>query len=109
MTRPEGLPRRPHVAGELDYADLQGNLARGYPHGYGRYVFVRIADAARGREWLKGLQVTSAELWDAPPAETLNLAFTFGGLAALGVSSQLLATFPSFCPCRLGCVQSRII
>ena len=76
--RPEALPRRPHVPGELDYADLQGNLVRGYPHGYGRYVFVRVADAARGRAWLKGLQVTNAELWDAPPAETLNLAFRTG-------------------------------
>ena len=92
--RPDALPRRPHVAGELDYGDLQGNLVRGYPHGYGCYVFVRVADAARGRAWLKGLQVTSAELWDSPPPDTLNLAFTYGGLAALGLSPQLLATFP---------------
>lgn len=94
MTRPEGLPRRPHLAGELDYADLQGNLVRGYPHGFGAYVFVRVADAARGRAWLNGLTATNAERWDEPPPDTLNLAFTHAGLAALGVSSQLLATFP---------------
>jgi Dyp-type peroxidase family len=94
MTRPEALPRRAHVAGALDFPDLQGNLVRGYPHGYGAYVFVRVADAARGRAWLHGLTVTNAELWDAPPPDTLNLAFTSAGLHALGVSPQLLATFP---------------
>jgi Dyp-type peroxidase family len=94
--RPDALPRRPHVAGELDFSDLQGNLVRGYPHPCGVYVFVRVSDAARGREWLRGLvaRVTSAARWDEPPADTLNLAFTYPGLAALGVSSGLLATFP---------------
>jgi Dyp-type peroxidase family len=94
--RPDALPRRPHVQGELDFGDLQGNLVRGYPHPCGVYVFVRLGDAARGREFLRGLvpQVTNAELWDEPPSDTLNLAFTYSGLAALGVSAQLLATFP---------------
>jgi Dyp-type peroxidase family len=77
-------------------ADLQGNLLRGYTHESGAYVFVRVADAARGRAWLHGLvrEVTTAEPWDEMPSDTLNLAFTYPGLAALGVADSMLATFP---------------
>jgi Dyp-type peroxidase family len=96
LGRPEALPHRRRSRVEIDVADLQGNLLRGYTHESGVYVFVRVADAARGREWLHGLvrEVTNAEPWDEPPADTLNLAFTYAGLAALGVSPAMLATFP---------------
>jgi Dyp-type peroxidase family len=77
-------------------ADLQGNLLRGYTHESGAFVFVRVSDSARGRAWLHGLVrgVTTAEPWDEMPSDTLNLAFTFAGLAALGVPAPMLATFP---------------
>ena len=60
-------------------------------------MFVSCASTTRrGGAWLKGLvrQGTSAEPWDESPSDTLNLAFTCAGLAALGVSPALLATFP---------------
>ena len=54
--RPSLLPRRRLVrATELELGDLQGNLVRGYTFPVGRYVFVRVADAAAGRRWLAGL------------------------------------------------------
>ena len=94
--RPDALPHRRRARVGIDLEDLQGNLLRGYTHESGAYVFVRVADAARGRQWLHGLvrEVTTAELWDEMPSSTLNLAFTYAGLAALGVSRSLLATFP---------------
>ncbi len=94
--RPEALPRRGNARAGIDVADLQGNLLRGYTHESGAYVFVRIADARRGREWLHGVVrgVTTAEPWDAMPPDTLNVAFTYAGLAALGVEPSMLATFP---------------
>ncbi len=96
--RPRLLPRRRQTAAELDLKDLQGNLVRGYTYPVGAYVFVGVADAARGRAWLRGLvdQVTTAEPWgpDGAPETTLNLSFTYTGLVALGVDAALLATFP---------------
>jgi Dyp-type peroxidase family len=94
--RPDLLPRRRRSRAGIDVDDLQGNLLRGYTHESGAYVFVRVADAERGRRWLHGLMsgVTTAEPWDEMPSDTLNLAFTFSGLAALGLPAALLATFP---------------
>ena len=64
--RPRLLPRRRQTAAELDLKDLQGNLVRGYTYPVGAYVFVGVADAARGRAWLRGLldDVTTAEPWE---------------------------------------------
>jgi len=95
--RPSLLPRRRLVrATELELGDLQGNLVRGYTFPVGRYIFVRVADAAAGRRWMAGLlpSVTNAEPWDEAPDSTLNLSFTHDGLAALGVDRSLLAGFP---------------
>jgi Dyp-type peroxidase family len=82
----------------LDLSDIQGDILRAYGNAYMRtsYVFVRIADAARGREWLGGLvdSVRSAEPWEGDKPDThLNLALTYAGLAQLGVPEGLLATF----------------
>jgi Dyp-type peroxidase family len=94
--RPDALPHRRRSRVGIDLKDLQGNLLRGYTHESGAYVFVQVADAARGRRWLHALvrEVTTAEEWDEMPSSTLNLAFTYSGLVALGVSRSLLATFP---------------
>jgi len=81
----------------LDLGDLQGNLLRGYTHPVGAYVFVRVDDPARGRDWLRGVvgEVTSAQQWrHTSPESTLNLSVTASGLAALGVPAATLATFP---------------
>jgi Dyp-type peroxidase family len=96
--RPRLLPRRALRGGAgVDEADLQGNLLRGYTHPVGSYVFVRVDDVARGREWLRGLvdEVMTAETWQGgAPESTLNLSLTYPGLAALGVPAPMLNTFP---------------
>ncbi len=80
----------------LDLADIQGDLLRGYTHGAAAYVFVTVHEAAGARSWLGELlpHVTSAEPWADKPDTTLNLSFTYAGLAALGVEQAVLDSFP---------------
>jgi Dyp-type peroxidase family len=90
------LPARRAVLPSLEVTDLQGNLLRGYSHPAAAYVFARVDSAEGGRRWLGGLvgEVTTAEPWGSAPETTLNLSFTWPGLAALGVEDAILATFP---------------
>lgn len=91
------LPRRAHRAARVELADIQGNVMRGYTFPAAVEVFARVDDSSRGRAWLSGLvsEVTSAAPWlDGPPPWALNLAFSYRGLAALGVSERVLSTFP---------------
>lgn len=96
----------------LDLTDIQGNILRAY----GRYGFpfaryyllrVRPRQAAAARAFIERLRprVTSAVRWqqgpnasaaDAVPApdETLNIAFSFAGLLALGLPTRTLARMP---------------
>ncbi|MDQ4041872.1 MAG: Dyp-type peroxidase [Actinomycetota bacterium] len=81
----------------LDRSDLQGNILRGYGFPQAAYLFVRVGDAGRGRDWLGELapSLTNAELWsNGKPQTTLNLALSFAGLEALGVPAGPLAAFP---------------
>jgi len=93
------------VSTQLDLGDIQGDILFAYGNDYTctSYVFVNI-EGADGRGWLSGLvdRVTTARPWPkgpdgatAKPDTTLNLAFTAAGLAALGVSAELLETFSS--------------
>lgn len=80
---------------EADFADIQG-LAR-FGHGRLRaaeFLLLEVADAAAAREWLRAAPVTTAERLDKPPATALQLAFTAGGLRALGVDDAVVAQFP---------------
>jgi Dyp-type peroxidase family len=81
---------------ELD--DLQGNILRAYRFPVARHLFVSLGDPVAGRQWLGRLssRVTPAVPWTGPgPATTTNLAFTYAGLAALGVAPDVLASFPA--------------
>ncbi|HEV2815460.1 MAG TPA: hypothetical protein VGW10_19540 [Solirubrobacteraceae bacterium] len=88
-------------AGEVDLADIQGDILRAYGNRYARttYVFVSVPDAAAGRPWLGGLvdRVTTAEPWPKGhrPDSTLNLAVTCAGLGALGVPESVQESFSS--------------
>lgn len=77
---------------EIDLTQVQSLVLRGYrvleAHPYQRYVFVRIADAAAGRAWLKALlsRVTTCADFDRQEGPfVLNVALTIGGLKTLGV------------------------
>ena len=93
--RERGAPRR------VDQADLQGNILCGYGNDFAHavYVFARVEDASAGRdligEWLDGEHVTNAVPWrKRRPRNTLNVAFNWQGLRALGVGDDVLAAFP---------------
>lgn len=102
----------------LDLADIQGNILAAYGKlGYpiGRCILLHIAGgmdaetrAANGRRLIEALRprITSALRWDddkpkkpgeyvvPKPDVTLNIAFSFQGLAALGVSTRTLREMP---------------
>jgi Dyp-type peroxidase family len=83
----------------VDYADIQGDILRAYGKSYDRtsYMLVHIERAPGGRTWVGSLleQVTNAETWPEgwQPDTTLNVALTYTGLQALGVSESALSGF----------------
>lgn len=99
---------------DIPFADVQGNILTGYgrlgfPHA--RFGLVAVHDAKAGRAFVEALRtrVTTAVRWssehkEAPiptgrrkierPKVTLNLAFTFYGLLALGVPTRTLRGMP---------------
>lgn len=79
----------------LEKEEIQGLVFSGYPkNDAGAYLFLRVADAARARAWLRSLlpQVSFGEHADRGP--TLNVALSAPGLGALGLDEESLATFP---------------
>jgi Dyp-type peroxidase family len=88
---------------ELRLADIQAMVVTGYGHlTYSTYMFLHVADGPKARAWLAGIipEVTTAR-WDTRPegrvrrpARALNIAFTAGGLEALGLLEASLRTFP---------------
>ncbi|WP_454619818.1 Dyp-type peroxidase [Bradyrhizobium cenepequi] len=82
----------------LNLTNIQGNILRGYasfPHAQFLFFAIHSADDAKAfiRRLLETDAVTPA-LWRAKPDATLNIAFTFEGLRALGLPQESLATFP---------------
>ncbi|MGB1237883.1 MAG: Dyp-type peroxidase [Pseudomonadales bacterium] len=96
-------------APHLDHHDIQGNILKAYARynmPRARYVFYSIHHGATGRQFVRMLTglITSAAKWgDNPgaverPLATTNLAFTYAGLAKLGVPQKSLQSFPQeFC------------
>ncbi len=88
---------------DLDYADIQGTILRGYRVDFARHFVLQVADAAAARRFLGALvegdgsalpQVTTAARWRVKPKCFLNLGITCTGLAALGVPEATLSSFP---------------
>ena len=80
----------------LDPTDIQGIVLRGYTFPFTRYLLVEIT-AMRGREFILKLidQITTGEHWDhGKPRTTMNVAFTYKGLAKLEVPEPSLQSFP---------------
>jgi Dyp-type peroxidase family len=96
------------VTKNLDLRDIQGNVVRAYGRfGFpvARYLFLNVRDDVQGREFIAEAtrRVTSSVDWgegegQVPrPHWTLNLAFTYQGLKALGLPTASLMTFsPEF-------------
>jgi Dyp-type peroxidase family len=78
--------------------DIQATILRPRPSPYcGEYLILHIGDAGQGREMLRRLipHVATADRWWAPKhAGWVGVAFTFGGLQALGLPRSSLDSFP---------------
>ena len=79
----------------LPLEDIQGFILRGYAMDCLRLFVLRVADAASARLALGKLPIASGTTWAAAkPDACVNVAFTFAGLQALGLSAESLASFP---------------
>ncbi len=86
---------------ETELDDIQGNILRAYGFPFARYQVIRIVDRDGARRLLasvlqQGL-ITTATTWDphSKPGATLNVFFSWAGLAALGVPPSSLDSFPA--------------
>ncbi len=88
---------------QLDLADIQGNLLRGYRAANARHFALGISEAGGAATFIAGLvsgdedlspQITTAEGWDERPHYWLNIGLTWAGLQELGVSPGVLGDFP---------------
>lgn len=102
----------PRCPVDIPFADVQGGILTGYGRQgfpFARFGLVNVRDAQAGRDFVEALrdQVTTAVRWPsrrkalAPgrieierPKVTLNLAFSFYGLHALGVPTRTLRGLP---------------
>src|SRR5947207_1074261 len=86
------------MAAQLDLENLQHVDLTRSPALASGYEFLSFANAAAGRAWLAGLVDkvgTGQSVGTASPdARWVTVAFTYGGLRALGVNDAMLATFP---------------
>lgn len=80
----------------LNLPAIQGIVLRGYRMPVGSYVLLTFHDAHAARLWVREVspEVTTAAPWDARPDSVVSVAFSVHGLRALGVSEEVLATFP---------------
>jgi Dyp-type peroxidase family len=80
----------------MDLDDIQGLVIRGYHMPVAGYLFYRFDSGVAARSWLRAMiePVTTAAEWEAKPSWCANVALTYGGLEALGLSPESLATFP---------------
>jgi Dyp-type peroxidase family len=82
---------------KLDPTDIQGFAMRGFNFPIARYMFLNVLHPVKGRACIHNLldQITTGERWDeGKPETTTNIAFTYSGLASLGLPEASLITFP---------------
>jgi deferrochelatase/peroxidase EfeB len=82
---------------KLDITDIQGFALRGYNFPFARFLFLKISDKQNGRECIGRLvkYITTGERWNqGKPKTTVNIAFTYKGLVALGLPEPSLLSFP---------------
>src|ERR1700745_2947573 len=75
--------------------DIQDNVVAPILMRYGRHIFVRFLDGAKGRSWLRNvIKRVNARQEEHGTGFTVNIAFTYEGLKALGLSQRSLDSFP---------------
>ena len=82
------------AAGELD--DIQALVRSGFGSlGGARYLLLKVDDVLTTKVWLKSLApATAAQIGGGPDlTRVVQLAFTYAGLRALGLSEDALAAF----------------
>jgi Dyp-type peroxidase family len=95
---------QPHELSPAAKADIQGFITSGFGHlPHSAYLFVEVRDRTRAQAWLQHLwpHITTSGSWrpqadeaKVRPARTVNIAFTYAGLSALGMPAAALYTFP---------------
>jgi len=81
----------------LELDDVQHFLVARTPALAARYEFLSFRDAPQGRQWLSGIldKVGTASAAKAEgDSRWVTVAFTWNGLAAMGLDAASLATFP---------------
>ena len=88
----------------VDLSDVQGLILRGYKMPVARHLGLHVRESSAARTFLAALvsdgdrsvpSITNAEQWTLKPDCCVNLGITFRGLAALGLPSEHLASFPT--------------
>ncbi|SEA03262.1 hypothetical protein [Variovorax sp. YR216] len=80
----------------VDYEDIQGIVRFGYKRmTQAVFLLLRVTNADAARTWLANARVTSAMTQEPPPTTALQIAFTSGGLRALGVAEHIIEGFSS--------------
>ncbi|ACK71272.1 peroxidase [Gloeothece citriformis PCC 7424] len=84
---------------QLNLADIQGLIVRGYNMNVVRYFVLCVNDATKAKEFIgdlvngESLKITSAEQWNIKPSHCLNIGFTFEGLKALDLRDDVNEAF----------------
>ncbi|HTN48029.1 MAG TPA: Dyp-type peroxidase [Burkholderiaceae bacterium] len=75
--------------------DIQDNVVAPILMRYGRHIFVKFADGAQARRWLRNMfDRVNTRRAEHGTRFTVNVGFTWRGLAALGLSRRSLDSFP---------------
>jgi len=78
----------------LELTDIQGIILRGYGSLRGAcFVLLAVDDPGATKRWLGELDLRSGQTRPSAADTCVNIAFTYGGLARLGFSSDSLAMF----------------
>ena len=80
---------------KLQLNDIQGIIIRGYSQlPAAHFLLLSVQDGAGGRQWLSQIQKDITPGDHRPAQSAMQIAFTFEGLKALGLSSDVLDSFP---------------
>ena len=86
---------------DIDLADIQGNVLRGYTMPAAAYLFLRIVDVdagARADDADAAAGGDRGAVERRAPATAMNVAFTFAGPAALGLPRRRAGVLPGGVP-----------